>query len=361
MYLTDVVNLLRQELLNYTDVFSEKITISSITYNSGTGLVTVVTASAHGLNTNDLVGIQGVQGKALISSIVNVAGVATITTATDHDQTLDYIDTTLQPPVTIEGCLVAAYNGDKVIKSIPTRNKLTINIAVGTPNATSGYVKIVNSPFNGLKVVKKVDATTFTYVGVAGLPVNGIGGTVHTQTRIFGAVDPEQAVKCYTKQIATNKYLAFVCPENCIVSKNRDMENDATLVRRSGEDPRQKIITPFGIYVFIPCPDDTSGHKAYDRAIGVLKYIVQSISGALLPTVFDEQTGSGIVFEGHEFFAFFESYYVHKYSFSYCEDINAKDTIILKADVAFRDVELEIFNDLGTGTTSIETDLKLDQ
>ncbi len=141
-----------------------------------------------------------------------------------------------------------------------------------------------------------------------------------------------------------NKYWAFVVPSDSVASKSRHTATDATAIQTSGDDFRQKVITPFNIYLFIPTKNEIAGRASYDDMVLITSAIFKSILGASLPSPYYIESFSRVVFEAHGHFAYSGAYYIHKMEFSVVDDLIIEDTIRTFDDVAFRDLDCDIIN-----------------
>ena len=356
MYLRDIITQLRTELPKSSDKFSEKLTISSITFLAG--IVTVVTTTDHGLESGDTATIVDAKQKTQITTLTRVGTTVTMVTTTPHDQTKDYIDPSEQPPIVIGGSSIAAYNGSWAIESTDNRTTITFEITTTPADADDGYLE-ENSVggYSGIKEVTVLDSTTFTFETDKSLTSEGIGGFVHTDIRVAGALDVELAKEAYTKQEPDN-YWMFVVPIIASASKDRHTENDSTYSLVKGDDYRQKVIAPFEIYVFIPSTGDIAGRASYDSMVEESVGLYRSLLRFKLPTPYTNDTFNRIIFETHGPEEFVKPYYIHKFTFSVTEELMISDSNTTSEDVAFRDIDLKIQNtfDVTIMETSLETD-----
>jgi hypothetical protein len=105
-----ITNRLRQVLCNFTNDFSDVVNTSLVKNNT---LITA-TATSHGLSNGDYITIKGAKRRVNIQSITFASGVATIKLAESHNLFIE-VDT----KITIAGCSVVGYNGEKVIRYLP--------------------------------------------------------------------------------------------------------------------------------------------------------------------------------------------------------------------------------------------------
>ena len=141
MKLSDVVTTLQTYLPKFTDYFSDKVSISSLTRAGST--VTAVTSADHGFSTDDYIHISGAQAPLLLSSLVyvgtlsiasitRVARTVTVTTSSPHNL---FTGITLE----IVGADQQDYNGEHLIR-VTSATKFTYLILTNpvTPATTTG-------------------------------------------------------------------------------------------------------------------------------------------------------------------------------------------------------------------------------
>ena len=356
MFIRDVITQLRQELPLYTDKFTDKIGITSSSFAAG--VVTIVTSATHGLDTDDIINIVDCQEKVPISDIITVDDIATVTTTTDHDLTLDWQDRKEQPPVEIIESTIGNYNGSQVLTEVPSRTTFQFNITGSPAQASDGFILSESfEGYSGIKTVTVIDSTTFTFTTSKILTANGNGGFVHSNIRVSGGVDIDRSISAYSKQ-STNEYWIMVIPESTAASKSRQSENDATDQNIKGNAYRQKILPVIDVYMFIPSSQNFSGREAYDRAIEESIGLFRSLLGWRVPSPYTIKEYASIIFENHQPFLYNTSYYIHKFQFSTLQEITFCDTFIQKGDVAFRDIDMDMTVDFGTENT--QSLIKLD-
>jgi len=358
MYLKDLITKLRLEIPKYSEKYSTKLTISTI--SSIAGLVTVKTSSAHNLQANEIINVIGTTKKTAITSIITSNDIATLTTTTNHDQTLDYVDSDDQPPITIAECSIVNYNGSHTLSDVISRKVLKFNKTGSPADASDGFLlENINIGFNGLYTVNTIiDSTTFTYILNTSLTATGDGGYVHSDMRISGDVDIERFVNSgYSKQ-TTDKYWICIVPESTTASKSRHVESDATAQHTQGDDFRQRLLPVVGFYLFIPNNNKLSGRSAYDSALDESVNLFASILGFFVSSPYNDNFQSRLIIESHEPYLYNTSFYVHKFTFSAAFDLSDNDIVTTKSDVAFRDISLSEINE--NDETIMSTDIELD-
>ncbi len=362
MKASDIIIFLKTRLPEFTDLFNDVFSISSLTRSGST--VTAVTTTAHGMTTNDIVHIsdalspnplaslriatpsekqeiidylksKGREYQSLLPASVNIAMAET---TNNHDQTEVWFDN-----VEISGASEADYNGTHRLLRVQNRKNFSYQVD-GSPTspATGSPILLENLAFgyNGLYEVTVSDATTFTYeiTGTPGSPAQG-SPKAKTNPRISGALSPQRAINSYTKK-ATNKLWAFVVLGDVITNKDRAVLTDATSTNVPGVDYRTRQIHPFSIYVFTPSTDTISGRSQRDLMEDVSVFLAKSLLGAIFPSGFTDSTQFKVTPLGHGVFADDNSYLIYKFDYEIVYDIVFEDTIDPGPNVAFRDIPL---------------------
>lgn len=373
MKTSDLILQLQIQLPKHTNLFNDQLALSSLTFAGG--IVTVTTSSAHGLSTSDEVVIKGALSPNPISSLTSSDGIATAETTNDHDLTKGWPDGD-SSTVIITGAADSEYNGTKTVLDVLSRTKFTYIIDPGAPASTTGGVleeiidsgntsldEALNNGYNGFHSITVTGATTFTYPSstTVGSPATGTI-TLQANTRVSGSVTPEKAFLGYTKQ-QLNELWAFVVLDDFAASKSRSALNDATMVRGSGDDPRQKVIQDFSVYVITPAKSEIAGRNARDKMEDVMTALFKSLLGFVPPSTLSGCTVNSITFLTHGFFDYQESIYIHRFQFQNLVDINFDDTIGVGLNNAFRDIHIDYVDPVvEDGDDIIATaDINLDQ
>lgn len=343
MYLRDVITQLRSELPKYSTKFSERVAISSLSYAGG--IVTVVTATDHGLETGDITSIVDAKQRTPITSITEADGVATVTTTIDHDLTTDYHDQDDQPDIEISGVTVGAYNGDWSLSDVTSRRIFTFEISGSPIDANDGYL-LEPSPggYSGLKEITKINDTTFTFTTSKTLATEGQRGYAHTNLRLTRSVTIDRFIEAYSKQLADD-WWGVVVPENVQAAKNRHIFSDPTDMPTNGDEYRQKLIDNFSLYIIVPSKNDIAGGASYDEIIEESVGIFKALVGATLNSPYSISSFTKVIFEGHQFYTFLKAFYVHQFQFSVTDEIVNDDISTVEIDVAFRDLDYDIINE----------------
>ncbi len=324
------------------------ITISSLVRSGST--VTATTSTSHGLTTGNYISVLNAKTPITISSItrVNDSGIGatgstvTVVTATEHDFTEGF-DYTCE----ISGATQSAYNGTFDILTVPNRKTFTYHIdtqpvtpGTGTPvllnNNTTGY--------NGRYAVTVTGTTTFTYT-ITETPNSPAQGTpvLRSGVRVSGAISWERARDAYTKQ-APDKLWAFVVLGDNSISKDRNITTDALTTLAYGDDYRQRMISPFSIFVYAPCVNEVAGRAVRDQMEDVRVALYKSILRAKFESVLAATNVYVVTCAGDRFVDYTGAYYIHEFVFEMVCDITIADTVAPSFNRAFRNFSL-IFND----------------
>jgi hypothetical protein len=358
----DIVKQLQAVLPTATDLFSESVSITSLT-RSGT-TVTANTATAHGLVTGAGITIVGAETPTTISSLTFLDGIATAITATSHDLTEGFQDgnASSNPLVTVSGATESEYNGSNPLLSVPNRTKFTYSVT-GTPSSPATGTPLLAQSFsagyNGWHEITVTSPTSFTYE-ITQTPNSPALGTITVKKgiRVSGAVNIEKAMEAYTAK-DPNKLWALVILGDPTISKDRHIESDATDTQGSGTEFRQRMITPFGVFVFVPASSEIAGMQARDQMEDVRVFLYKSLLRVKFDTGLQSDTQYGVITEGDSFFDYNGAVYIHQFIFSAQTDIVYDDTVAPDYSVAFRDIGLQYLDELGT--VELTANINLDE
>jgi len=342
MLLSTIILQLQRELPKSTNLFTDQLAISSLTFSGGT--VTATTVSFHGLSTDNIVNITGAKNPAPISSLTFADGIATAETTVDHDLTLhpDEFAAGFRPQIEIVGADDALYNGfHDLVPEPETRFKFQFKVS-GSPNTpdTGSPILLVPSVlgYNGLHQITVTGNTTFTYPSPITLESPAQGTIVmHKNIRVSGAATIERALEGYTKQIQ-NEFWAFVVKDQGLYSKDREIRNDATLTQTAGDAFRARKIRQFSIYVVAPATQSISGLREADAMDEVEVAFGKSLFGFKLPNLFSENSFARVTPVNESHFAYNNAQYIHKFDYETVVDVTSCDTVAVEAFTrSFRD------------------------
>ena len=355
----DIVQTLQQRLPFYSDAFSAQIALTSLV--SLSNVVTVTTAVDHALSVGDKIHINNAVIPNPIVSLSQADGMANAETLNKHDLTFEK---NLDQSVTISGAAEAGYNGDKTLLSVmaQSRNNFTFEVDELTISPDSGSpileqtiaprtVEGTQMGFNGFFAIQSVPtASTFTYNSM--LPdVSAIGSPVliGPGLRISRAASIDEIVNNYTQQLSESgrsgirDLWAFVVLGDVSVSKSRHITTDNIATFALGDDPRQRQIEPFSVFVVIPTSKDLSGSIARDISQDLTPVFYRSLVGVKPATSLTESTWSKIAATGHGQALWNGSFYIHQFEFEGLADITLEDTALHTNHVPFECFNLNFF------------------
>jgi len=368
MRASEVVAQLQNELPKRTDLFTDSVSVTSLTRSGNT--VTAVTAVPHNLTTGTYVLVKGAKELNPITSLTFADGIATAITQNDHDLTLptermirygnlydfNYAD--------VEGANESEYNDREILSAVPNRKTFSYPVS-GSPStpATGSPALRQEGGYNGRFEITVFDPTTFTYQ-IATTPISPAGGTILAEggTRISSALDLGRALRSYTAQ-QTDEYWLFVVIDDTLAVKDRQILGDAVFEFSRQDEFRARLMENFRTFVFAPAVTAYGGRQFQDAMEDVRGFIYNSLLGRIFSTSLIENawsktapTGDRFVAEGSD-----DAIYIHEFSFQRVVDVTYPDTIGPEDNRALRDVETETGYDFGTGTSKLESDIDLDE
>ncbi len=352
----DVVLQLAEKLAALSPEFTDNVAVTTLASSAGSAVV--ATATVHGFVVGQGVVISGAQIPIVISAISRVGIVATATTDADHDLT-EFT------PVNVEiaDAVDTNFNGTKKLLSVPSRRTFTFQ--VDNTGATADTGSLLNgtnafTTYNGVFKITLVPTTTsFIYgLGMDFAPATGTI-TASGNARISAVATMDRVSAVYTKQ-AVNDYWLFVVLGDVAASKNRSILSDAVddQQRQSqGEDFRQQIVQPVNLVLAVPSSAEISGRTARDAAEDMFLPICQSILFKLFNSGLSVGAQSPLQCTGHGFLEYNKATYLHQYSFQQTVDLTFDDTVGRDIDVAFRDMDITISQNLGVEQLTAVIDL----
>ena len=110
------------------------------------------------------------------------------------------------------------------------------------------------------------------------------------------------------------------------------------------------------MFIFAPSTD-VSGRESYDLMEDIAPSLYKSLIGVKLPTYLSEERYSGISLIGQGYYAYSNSLYVHAFEFQTVRDITLADMANLDESVAFRDADINTYNEFNEVITNIDVDV----
>jgi len=353
----DIVRTLQERLPFYSDAFSTQVAITSLV--SVSNVVTGTTAAAHGFYVGDKIHINNAVMPNALTSLTRVGTTATAITTNKHNLTIG-IDST----VTISGATEVEYNGTHTLLSVDSRNQFTFTVADSAVTPATGLPVLEETigartlqgtqvGFNGYFTVQSVPtATTFSYLStMPDLTAIGAPVLIGPSTRITCAANLPEIEFNYTRQASeggragVRDLYAFVVLGNVSISKSRSINADNIDTIALGDDPRQRQIKPFSVYVVIPTSKDLSGAIARDISEDLAPVLYRSLVGTKPPSGLSELQWSNIVSTGHSQTAWNAAFYIHEFTFETVADITFEDTAISNNYTAFQCFDIALFKD----------------
>lgn len=371
MRAADIVSLLQRRLPLFTSEFTTSHVVTSATH-VGT-LAALTTATNHGLAPGDQIHIRGARTPIAILSITHAANatVATVTTQTDHDLTL-YSTWAEGNIAEIEGANEADFNGSRKLVAVHNRRTFDVEVAAGAPAAATGAPRLMNGSnvyrtLGGLYSVTSVPGANqliVTHDRASDLGTLAGTITIRTAPRLTAAVNPRAAGLAYSKQYGGNapKPWGYVILRDVTASRGRQAQVDAIDVNVRSGAWHQIVVQPFTVLVAFPMADEALGRNARDRAEDLLRPLCLALLGQNFPTGLARSRPSAPVqFVGH---AGQEAepgpVYLHGYDFEQVAVLGIEDTSSDSDTVAFRDIDLSMGFNVGTGAATAAIDLDED-
>lgn len=323
-----------------------------------TSLVTVKTSVDHGLSTNNMVLVKGTKTKNPIDSwSINADGYLEIVCHTEHDKTLDYLNT-----------LYAELNysnltGSYLILDVPDHYTLVLDTAVN-PIGTGELLETRMDGYNGFKTITvpagSADTFTYTHTGLS-LIADISSGQVIGNYRIAGVSDISRVFGYYEKQDSDTKLWAWIILGKCTASFTRDSQTDAKARFTKLDSFLQELYQQFHVVVAVPTSNYVSGIEAVDMMQDIRSYLLKSLCGVMFDSGFtmNEKYMCNFVEDSEHGYA--GSYYLHNFVFETVSVISEDDIVDEDDTRAFREVEIdnafEFDNYVDIARKNVKTDL----
>ena len=354
---SDIIKQLVAVLPPLTSKFSDTFIITSLTRSGST--VTAVTSLPHGFITGDFVNISGAIAPINVTSLALSGNIAIGLTGEDHDLTVGF-----QPDLEIVGADQAEYNGKHTPFDVPNRRTFSFEVT-GTPaSPATGSIFLFDGAergYNGRFEITVTGTNVVTYT-INTTPISPAFGNiiVNGNIRISGGAEIDSTLQAYSKQLENDSWL-FVVRGPGSVTKNRQLDNDATYTPAAGIDYRQQFYKAFDVYWVTPTTNQISGRQASDESVEIEKLLVKALCGVNFIFLFDETCDYLMASTGERLHLYNGSYYVHEFSFEISGYITQGDVVEPGLNVAFRDIELSVESEIAGETSSpLTVDIDLD-
>ena len=347
----DIIKALVARLPDLTDKFCDTAAIDTIT---STGLVATATVAAgHGRVDNELVTITGADSPITVVSVTRFGDLATVITATNHDLTFSdrEIARGNEQEITLSGANEAEFNGTFALSSVIDRLTFIIVIADSGPTAATGTILVTGASsafaqYNTSANITVLNTTQFTYPVLDSIPNDATGTPIfHSGHRITGAVTIERFLDAYTNHVKDHWWCVVVLGD-VIASKGRQNRTDSTDQFSDGQYYQQSITQPFGVYLIAPASHTIAARPQRDDMEDVVPLIMKSVLLAQFPTGFSAIKQNRATFTAHGFFLYNGPVYIHEITFEQNADLLFVDSVGSDPHVAFRDIELNMGQDL---------------
>lgn len=332
-----IVEHLRAQLPRYTDLFTAKRGIASLTRAGAT--VTLTTATPHGRTAGEQsqITVVGAQAPVTVVNVVVAGGVATVTTASPHDLTEGF-DMTF----TLVG-VHASLDGVRSPTTVPNRFKATFATAAANGTYPGGsLIDGASRGYGGSFLATFTGASTLTYtmvvVGSPPLSANVTGASVHYGMRISAGIDRLRLLEAYTSQTGDLDWWLFVIPSGASAAKDRHEQGDALKSGAPGVDVRQRILQRVEVMVVARSVNDIAARAPRD--------LMSDVRVALLKSILRKSFAVGLSTDGQNQMAYVEDdlleytgpVYAHLFVFEQSGDVTQDDVLPFDDHVAFRDV-----------------------
>lgn len=340
MKASDIVSQLMARLPANTNRLTDEVGVVSV--NRISDVLTVECDAPHALSIGHSATIVGAKTPIAISSLTRVGPIGTLVTAIPHDLTLSIAKT-----VVLSGAAEAEFIGTFSVLSVPSRMKITFQIADSGPTTATGSPILENGAsflqaYDGRYAVVAADTPTQFKVLHPSTSLPDPVGTIKARfrPRIARAISPERAIQAYTEQESEDRAWLFAVLGTVSASKNRRVVSDARDNANRGNFVRQQILQPFALYLITPTAKTVSGDDGRDVAEDLFRPICQSILHKKFDSGLSVGQQGAVQFLDHSQFRYDPAVYVHEYQFEQVVDLTFGDTVGHDDDVAFREIDL---------------------
>lgn len=339
----DIKEQLMSVLPQYTDEYGDKITGSAET----AGGVLVVTATAHGLTSEEVISVSEAKITLSVKKIVydSEAGLATVTVSEDHDRTSGGDDLNEYNVAILQGFDDDNYNGEFHILAA-TSNTMDISMDADVEGDLGNFVE-TRRLFLGLSEVTKIDANTFSIPIVDGLPnsVSFESFKFVVEQRIFIAADGTRAVTKWA-QPADRKPTLFIIFGQENASKDRNTISDAVMAVTSQNLAKLKYVSEFAL---LTCAVTKTDQLAAAQVQKVYAEIRPALRRALWGNVFDTDDvllQYAVIEVGNSTEIWNQNNYLHRFDYQAPYDITLEQGVVNRRSVSFRNIILnsKMFN-----------------
>jgi len=335
----EIFNQLITYLPLQTNLFNDILNVS-LTCNASK-VVTAITSIPHGLITGNVICIKNALEKLSIVSITSSNGVATATTATNHDLTMNF-----QSSVNISGAVQSEYNGIKTLLSVPTRKTFTFEIT-GTPVSPATGTIYLNElradGYNGMFNITKINDTSFTYTALRVLGIQTGTAQLSLMPRIFVATDIERVVELYSEK-QDNNYCLFIQLAGTTASRDRNVRSDATYEYMKGREYTQQLMQQLNLYIFAPTTNTSNAGNIMDTMQDIRKYLINCLAGFNLNNLYTSNEECLLTFVSDDIELYNGAFLVYRFTFETIFEITKADIFHPLDSLAINSLEINYLN-----------------
>jgi len=334
----DIVDHLGTYLHRATDLFADTIAVSSAEVGVD-NVVTIVTASAHGLSVGSTFSVSAA------SVTIPITGFSSgrFETTLDHDLTEPKLVNDLTT-ITLSGFTDSAWNGDFEIDQIPNRYLFSVTNENSDPTLNGNEKLTVNRSISvfGINTVDSIvspTSFTFTAINAPDMETAEIDGMeLVTKARVTAAANFDRADEMYTKY-SDEKLWLFVIMTDADVSKDRHSINDSVATFSQQDEMRLRLLQNFSFVVFFPSSSELSGYAVQQLAYGeVFEALLNVMYGFGGFAKAEDGSNFVAVTTGHGVGQYTPAYYTQVYDWQLPVDITANGWNFFSS-VAFRNIE----------------------
>lgn len=347
----------------YTDLFSEIVTITSLT-RSGS-VATAVTSTPHGLVSGNTVNVTGAIELVNVTSLVATSSTEMIGRTSEPNglsMALNFKNLTTDLTVDIIGADQPALNGEFQLLSVPNRLAFTANI----PNSGdgSGPIQLYNyayNYYNGLKVVTGTPTSaSFTYDINENSALEATGDMkAHVKLRMGIAATAERAINYYTKQDQDEYFLILVAGTST-ANKDRNILNDSVTTVTQTQSIRQRLIENYNVLIFAPTSDDGSAAQTIDMIEDVKIGLIRAMVRFPNSTPYNAETDYVYTYNSGQILQYDSPFLIYQFTFDTVFDITYNDMWNNGLYAPFLDINQEqLYNDQSL-TANIDLDIDPD-
>lgn len=362
MKISEIVNRLAAVVPQFTTRFSTPVTITSAI--SADNVITVTTATPHGLVSGQAVSLANGRVQHSITSITKVGTEVTVVLPRNHQLTEDWFVDTIE----LTGVTETDYNAVHTFTRIPNRRTIVFEVPEGWDDPTGASIKLIETlttGLNGSYEATVTSPTTYTIDApdlLTDTPL--VNCTMSMGHRMIGSVHIERFLENYESKHNDLEWLVVI-PDDAVVSKDRKLNMDAVHAQGSGSNEgRQVLLEPFSVYAVLNCKNDGAAIKAIDACMEEIRNaLVGALSGYKFNTGFANASTAGTAFTGHNFVGYSKAYYIHEFKFETVKEITDEDArfnvlSLQNSNVAFRDITVNLENEFEV--TVQTSDINLD-